>query len=250
MRLPPEWQLRMQTAIHAAGCNDDAVGLAWLLRDLGGERFFGHTGQTVGYLSEILLQRQRGFALVVLTNALADGGLRAALRERVLKLALGLEVRAPQPLSPPPASLAEYQGSWRGPFEALERARRRRARRARPRAAPATAPPGHLDAAAAAALALGLLRAGPHAGSCARVAARSARRVRARRRGPHRLAPLRRADRAAGGLAGAAQPRGSMRNSQVRAAASGPSSTWYLARNASPTGRSSAGSVIRTACRS
>jgi CubicO group peptidase (beta-lactamase class C family) len=115
--LPRDVLLRMQTETHAAGCNDDAVGLAWLLRDLGGERFFGHTGQTVGYLSEILLRRERGFALVVLTNALSDGGLRAALRERVLGEACGLEVRAPQPLREPPASLAEYEGSWRGPFE-------------------------------------------------------------------------------------------------------------------------------------
>jgi CubicO group peptidase (beta-lactamase class C family) len=115
--LPRELLLRMQTETHAAGCNDDAVGLAWLMRDLGGERFFGHTGQTVGYLSEILLRRERGFALVVLSNGLVDGGLRAALREHVLRLALGLEERAPQPMSPPPTSLSEYEGTWRGPFE-------------------------------------------------------------------------------------------------------------------------------------
>jgi hypothetical protein len=54
---------------------------------------------------------------VVLTNALSDGGLRGALRERVLKQAFGLAVRAPQPMSPAPASLAEYEGTWRGPFE-------------------------------------------------------------------------------------------------------------------------------------
>ena len=48
----------------------------------------------------------------------------------------------------------------------------------------------------------------------------------------------------------ACQPRGSMRNSQTRAAASGSRSTWYLARNASSTGPATEGSVIRTACRS
>ena len=114
--LPRELLLRMQTETHAAGCSDDAVGLAWLMRDLGGERFFGHTGQTVGYLSEILLRRERGFALVALTNALADGGLRAALRGRVLEEAFGLAVRAPRPMATPPAP-AQYEGTWRGPFE-------------------------------------------------------------------------------------------------------------------------------------
>ncbi len=120
--LPPEALRRMQTETHAAGCNDDAVGLAWLMRDLGGERFFGHTGQTVGYLSEVLLRRERGFALVVLTNALSDGGLRRDLRERLLGEAFGLDARPPSPLSAPPADLAEYEGTWRNPFE-LQRLR-------------------------------------------------------------------------------------------------------------------------------
>jgi CubicO group peptidase (beta-lactamase class C family) len=115
--LPAEWLRRMQTQAHPAGCNDDGVGLAWLMRDLGGERFFGHTGQTVGYLSEILLRRERGFALVALTNALADNGLRGALRARVLADAFGLEVRPPAPMADPPRDLAEYLGTWRSPFE-------------------------------------------------------------------------------------------------------------------------------------
>jgi CubicO group peptidase (beta-lactamase class C family) len=115
--LPQAWLLRMQTETHPAGCNDDGVGIAWLLRDLGGERFFGHTGQTVGYLSEILLRRERAFALVVLTNALSDDGLRAALRKRVLADAFGLQVSDPLPLPDPPGDLGEYEGTWRGPFE-------------------------------------------------------------------------------------------------------------------------------------
>ena len=115
--LPEAWLRRMQSALHPAGCNDDAVGLAWLSRDLGGERFFGHTGQTVGYLSEILLQRQRGFALVVLTNSLSDAGLRRALRARLLADLFGLRVDDPPDAADPPRDLGEYLGTWRGPFE-------------------------------------------------------------------------------------------------------------------------------------
>jgi CubicO group peptidase (beta-lactamase class C family) len=121
--LPGDALRAMQTETHPAGCNDDAVGLAWLLRDLGGERFFGHTGQTVGYLSEILLRRERGFALVALVNVLSDGGLRRRLRERVLAEALGLDAGPPAPMADPPGDLAEYEGAWRGPFE-LQRLRR------------------------------------------------------------------------------------------------------------------------------
>jgi CubicO group peptidase (beta-lactamase class C family) len=120
--LAPEALRRMQTQTHTAGCNDDGVGLAWLLRDLGGERFFGHTGQTVGYLSEILLRRERGFALVMLTNALSDAGLRRDLRGRVLGAAFGIDASPPAALPDPPRDLAEYEGSWRSPFE-LQRLR-------------------------------------------------------------------------------------------------------------------------------
>jgi CubicO group peptidase (beta-lactamase class C family) len=115
--LPAAWLRRMQTETHPAGCGDDGVGLAWLLRDLGGERFFGHTGQTVGYLSQMLMRRERGFALVVLTNAVSDAGFRRDLVSRVLAEALGLEVRAPTPMAEPPPDLAEYEGTWRSPFE-------------------------------------------------------------------------------------------------------------------------------------
>lgn len=117
-RLLPEAALRrMQSALHEGGCNDDAVGLAWLSRNLGGERFFGHTGQTVGYLSEILLQRERGFALAVTVNGLSDGGLRRELRRRVLAELFDLRVEDPQASPAPPDDLREYLGTWRGAFE-------------------------------------------------------------------------------------------------------------------------------------
>lgn len=117
-RILPEAALRrMQSDLHPAGCNDDGVGLAWLMRDLGGERFFGHTGQTVGYLSEILLQRERGFALVVVLNALSDAGLRRELRRRLLADLLGLRVEDPARAPAAPRDLGEYLGTWRGPFE-------------------------------------------------------------------------------------------------------------------------------------
>jgi CubicO group peptidase (beta-lactamase class C family) len=115
--LPETWLRRMQSALHPGGCNDDAVGLAWLSRELGGERFFGHTGQTVGYLSEILLRRERGFALTVVLNALSDAGLRRELKRRLLSELFGLRVEDPLPARDPVRDLGEYVGTWRGPFE-------------------------------------------------------------------------------------------------------------------------------------
>ena len=114
--LTPEALLRMQTETQRAGCNDDAVGLAWLLRDLGGERFVGHTGQTIGYLSEILFRRERGFALVALTNALADGGFRRDLVERVLDGTLGLDARPRRRAPIRRSGSTSTTRTWRGPF--------------------------------------------------------------------------------------------------------------------------------------
>ena len=109
----------MQTETWPAGCGDDAVGLAWLLHDWGGVRFFGHTGHSAGYLSEIVLERERGFALVVLTNSVNDRRLRREVRKRVLGACLGIECVDPTPLADPPADLAEYPGRYDHAFGVL-----------------------------------------------------------------------------------------------------------------------------------
>jgi CubicO group peptidase (beta-lactamase class C family) len=107
---------RMRTQTHAAGCEDDAVGIAWLLQDLGGVRFFGHGGQTVGYRSGIWMQAERGFALVVLTNELSGHLVVRDVRDALLREVLGIEVKSPEPLAEPPADLAAYEGDYDGPF--------------------------------------------------------------------------------------------------------------------------------------
>ena len=120
--LRPETLARMHTETRPAGCDDDAVGLAWLLHDRGGVRFSGHTGQTAGYLSKITIQRERGFALAILTNAVVDGGLRRDLERCVLRECLGVEPADPVPLAAP-GDLAPYEGSYDHPF-AIQRIRR------------------------------------------------------------------------------------------------------------------------------
>jgi CubicO group peptidase (beta-lactamase class C family) len=121
--LRPETLERMHTQTREAGCNDDAVGLGWLLHDRGGVRCSGHGGQTAGYLSEILIQRERGFAFVILSNALVDGGLRRALERFVLAECLGIAHSDPAPLAGPPGDLAELEGRYDHPF-AIQRVRR------------------------------------------------------------------------------------------------------------------------------
>jgi hypothetical protein len=119
--LRSETLARMHTETRPAGCNDDAVGLAWLLHDRGGVRFSGHTGQTAGYLSTLAVQRERGFGLVILTNAAADGGLRRSLERFALQECLGVAHADPAPLDDP-GDLAPYEGRYDHPF-AIQRIR-------------------------------------------------------------------------------------------------------------------------------
>ena len=114
--LRAETLARMHREVHPAGGDEDAVGLGWLLADRGGVRCSGHTGQTVGYLAEIVLQRERGFALVALTNAVSDGGLRRTLRRFALEACLGVRETDPVPLAEPPTDLAAYEGRYDHPF--------------------------------------------------------------------------------------------------------------------------------------
>ncbi len=118
--LEAETLARMRHQTHPAGGNDDAVGLAWLLNDLGGERFFGHEGQTAGYRSSLLLHHGRGFALVVLTNEVNGHQLVREVERFVLREALGLEVRDPQPRPQATGRAEDFFGRYDHPFAELE----------------------------------------------------------------------------------------------------------------------------------
>lgn len=120
--LRPETLARMHTETRPAGCDDDAVGLAWLLHDRGGVRFSGHTGQTAGYLSTIAIQRERRFGLAILANAVVDGGLRRELERCVLRECLGVTHADPAPLADP-GDLGPFEGRYDHPF-AIQRVRR------------------------------------------------------------------------------------------------------------------------------
>jgi CubicO group peptidase (beta-lactamase class C family) len=113
--LRAETLARMHTETRAAGCDDDAVGLGWLLHDRGGVRFSGHGGQTAGYLSKIAIHRERRFGLAILTNAVRDGGLRRDLERFVLGECLGVEPVDPVPLADP-GGLAPFEGCYDHPF--------------------------------------------------------------------------------------------------------------------------------------
>src|SRR5262249_47259735 len=61
--------LRQMHAPVAAAANERQVGIAWMIRDVGGEGVVGHGGGTFGQISLLTLVPSRGFALITVTNA-------------------------------------------------------------------------------------------------------------------------------------------------------------------------------------
>ncbi len=75
----------------------DAVGLSWLIEDIGGVRTVAHGGTTAGHLSAFLMVPERDFAVTVLTNSSRGGEVHRAIVRRALKHYLGVERAKPLP---------------------------------------------------------------------------------------------------------------------------------------------------------
>jgi CubicO group peptidase (beta-lactamase class C family) len=103
--LAPELLRRMHepTADAPGWSSGDAVGLAWLLADVGGLRVVGHGGATVGQLSMFKTVPERRFALVACTNCAPVG---SAFNERIMRWAWEtlLETPIPEPETVPRAA--------------------------------------------------------------------------------------------------------------------------------------------------
>lgn len=91
----------------------DAVGITWLLQEVGGVQVVKHGGTTNGQHSELLLVPERGFAVTSLTNSGPNG---PKLNDRVVRWAfehyLGVRVEDPEPVRLPAGQLAPYTGRY------------------------------------------------------------------------------------------------------------------------------------------
>ena len=97
------WRRRRATWSLGGGSSSAAVGLAWLLDDVGGLRVVGHGGATIGQLSLFKLVPERGFALAACTNCAPVG---SAFNERIMRWAWEtlLETPIPEPETAPCAA--------------------------------------------------------------------------------------------------------------------------------------------------
>ena len=105
--------MKTATADMAGSALGDAVGISWLLRDVGEVREVGHGGTTHGQHSHFSMVPERGFALVVMTNTAPDGpALMTALGRWAYEHYLDVVDAPPAPIETTDAELAEYAGTY------------------------------------------------------------------------------------------------------------------------------------------
>jgi CubicO group peptidase (beta-lactamase class C family) len=92
----------------------DAIGIGWFLRDIDGVATVGHGGSANGQFADLVLIPERGFAVVVTSNAGPDAGL--AFNKTVVTWALeryaGVAERAPELMPYDPTRAADLAGRY------------------------------------------------------------------------------------------------------------------------------------------
>lgn len=103
-----------QPTVASPGCDfADAIGISWLLSEVGRERLVAHGGSTLGQYAGFAMVPERRFAIVSLTNAEPNGPrFNRLMRRWALEIYLGLS--EPDPVHEPRTSeqLADYAGTY------------------------------------------------------------------------------------------------------------------------------------------
>jgi CubicO group peptidase (beta-lactamase class C family) len=122
--LAPATIAAMQAPLVPAGSFADQVGVAWMLRTVGGRRFVGHGGLTSGYATAFTLVPEAKAAVVVLTNATPGGTwLGREITRTVLRETIGVDDAPPAPVRGVAGDTNAYVGRYDNPF-AIQNVRR------------------------------------------------------------------------------------------------------------------------------
>jgi CubicO group peptidase (beta-lactamase class C family) len=116
--LTAESLTRLHTPVVRADALD-AIGLDWHVRPLDGVTSIGHGGVTAGYVSDLVVVPERGFAFVGLTNATNGASVNQAVRRWALQRFAGIDERDPEPDPSVPANVAGAVGDFLFAFARL-----------------------------------------------------------------------------------------------------------------------------------
>jgi CubicO group peptidase (beta-lactamase class C family) len=109
-------------AVSTGGAPGSAVGLAWLIRRVGGHPAYYHGGTTNGQKSALLLMPEHGFAVTVLTNSNTGAELHDAIVTWALETHLGITPpnAADLVITVEPEMLARFAGVYTSETERAE----------------------------------------------------------------------------------------------------------------------------------
>jgi CubicO group peptidase (beta-lactamase class C family) len=112
---------RLHTPVVRAD-RDEEIGLDWSVERIDGATAIGHGGVTVGYVTDLLVVPDEGFAFVGLTNATNGAAVNQAVRRWALEHGPGLIERDPEPdpALAPTLDLTPHAGRYLHSFAALE----------------------------------------------------------------------------------------------------------------------------------
>jgi CubicO group peptidase (beta-lactamase class C family) len=106
-------RMQVPTVSDPGNALGDAVGISWLLRDVGGMRVVAHGGDTSGQHSIFEMVPERRFAITSLTNCGPNG---SEFNEEIIRWAfrayLGVDVKDPEPLRLDDETLSVYAGRY------------------------------------------------------------------------------------------------------------------------------------------
>jgi CubicO group peptidase (beta-lactamase class C family) len=92
----------------------DALGIGWILSDMGGAWLVGHDGSTNGQEASLSFLPEQDWALVLMNNSSPGGiALNRIARRRVLAACTGIAEEDPQPAPGALETLAAYAGEYR-----------------------------------------------------------------------------------------------------------------------------------------
>jgi CubicO group peptidase (beta-lactamase class C family) len=119
--LGPGAVAKMQAPLATAGCFADEVGVAWMIRTVGGRRLVSHGGLTAGYATAFSLVPDTGAAVVVLANATPGGTwLGREVTRTILREAVGVDDPSPTPAPGFAGDTRAYAGCYDNPFAVQE----------------------------------------------------------------------------------------------------------------------------------
>jgi CubicO group peptidase (beta-lactamase class C family) len=118
--LRPESMRLMQSSLAPAYGLADAIGLAWMISDVGGARVVGHGGYAPGQMSSTRLVPDRGFGVVVLANSDHGARLHGEVTNAALRLYLGTTAPDRPRIEATAAQRAELVGRYGAALADLE----------------------------------------------------------------------------------------------------------------------------------